>query len=431
MIRTSPQRDRSPLCQRAVTLSAALMLIGSAVSARAGIAQSASQTAVKSIAADSADTARVVTPSKRTPWYERLSLRGYTQVRYNNLFRSNADLTCAQCDRSIGNNGGLFIRRARVVLSGDVSDRLYIYIQPDFGAEVSGNQNFAQIRDAYFDVALDAAKEFRIRVGQSKVPYGWENLQSSSNRITFDRDDAINSAISNERDLGVMLYWAPSKIRKRFKMLVDSGLKGTGDYGVVGIAAFNGQGANKPEANDNLHSVLRVSYPFQLSNGQFIEVGVQGLTGKYVLTSRTTGLDAPNEFSDNRVGASFILYPQPFGLQAEWNAGRGPEYSPSENNTRVRSLNGGYVQTMYRIRSKGQVMIPYVRAQKYDGGKKFELDARHYRVRELEGGIEWLPMAAVELTAAYVKSDRTYEDMTTPSNRQKGHMVRLQAQFNY
>ena len=29
--------------------------------------------------------------------------------------------------------------------------------------------------------------------------------------------------------------------------------------------------------------------------------------------------------NDERIGAHFVLYPQPFGFQAEWNWGRGPE----------------------------------------------------------------------------------------------------------
>jgi hypothetical protein len=57
----------------------------------------------------------------------------------------------------------------------------------------TGTNNFLQIRDAYFDLSFDAKKEYRVRIGQSKVPYGFENL-SSQNRLTLDRNDALNSA---------------------------------------------------------------------------------------------------------------------------------------------------------------------------------------------------------------------------------------------
>jgi hypothetical protein len=51
------------------------------------------------------DSAPAASAPRGAPWYERLSLRGYTQVRYNRLLETNPDLTCAQCDRSIGRDG--------------------------------------------------------------------------------------------------------------------------------------------------------------------------------------------------------------------------------------------------------------------------------------------------------------------------------------
>lgn len=369
----------------------------------------------------------------RSPWYERLSLRGYAQVRYNRLLETNPDLRCAQCDRSIGRGGGFILRRGRLVLSGDVSDRVSVYIQPDFGTEVSGSLHMLQIRDAYFDVFLDQSKEFRLRVGQSKVPFGFENLQSSSNRLPLDRADPLNSGLPNERDLGVFAYFTPTTARRHFRILSDSGLKGSGDYGVVGIGAYNGQTANKAEANNSLHTVMRVSYPFRLGNGQFVELGVQGYTGRFVIpaSQRTAGVSGPSEFDDSRVAASVIVYPQPLGLQAEWNVGNGPEVDPQARVIDERRLEGGYVQAMFRHRFNGQTLIPFVRAQRYDGGKKLETDARSYSVRELEIGAEWLPMRALELTAMYTISQRRYEDAANPVNMQRGQLLRLQAQFNY
>jgi hypothetical protein len=58
------------------------------------------------------------------------------------------------------------------------------------------------------------------------------------------------------RDLGVFLL-GPSKIRERFAMLVKDGYKGS-DYGVFAFGAFNGQTANRTEANRNLHVVTEL-----------------------------------------------------------------------------------------------------------------------------------------------------------------------------
>ena len=364
-------------------------------------------------------------------WYDRLSLRGYAQVRYNRLLETNPDLQCAQCDRSIGGDGGFFLRRARLVLSGEVHPRVAVYIQPDFASEISGTLHMAQVRDYYADVFLDDARTWRVRLGQSKVPWGWENLQSSSNRLPLDRNDALNSALPNERDFGLMVYWASETARRRFRILTDSGLKGSNDYGVLGLGLTNGQTANRSEANDGPHVTLRASYPFRLANGQFVEVGVQGYRGRFVVPTRSDDVAGAEPFDDARVAGTLVVYPQPLGLQAEWNAGTGPEFDPATRAIVQRRLEGGYVQAMLRTTVRGRPIIPFVRAQRYDGGKKFELDARAHRVRELEVGAEWLVLDALELTAMYVISERRTRDGEDPDDDQRGRLLRLQAQGNY
>jgi hypothetical protein len=41
-------------------------------------------------------------------------------------------------------------------------------------------------------------KKISFKSRQSKVPFGFENLQSSQNRLTLDRNDALNSAANEE-----------------------------------------------------------------------------------------------------------------------------------------------------------------------------------------------------------------------------------------
>jgi len=84
------------------------------------------------------------TPS-RSEWYKKLSIRGYAQMRYNRLFETNPDLQCEQCDKSWGGDGGFFFRRIRLIFYGQVHERVYVYIQPDFASSpASGVLNFAQ-----------------------------------------------------------------------------------------------------------------------------------------------------------------------------------------------------------------------------------------------------------------------------------------------
>lgn len=372
-------------------------------------------------------------PPQARAWYERFGLRGYAQLRYNRLLETNPQLTCSACDRSIGNNNGFFLRRARLVISGDPTDRTSMSVEVDYGTEIAGQQHTLQLRTAYFDVFLDEGRSHRARFGQVKLPYGFETLQSSSQRLALDRSDPINSGVPNERDLGVFYLWSPPTARARFRILADSGLKGSGDYGVLNAGIYNGQSANRAELNDNLHHVVRLAWPFRFASGQFLELGVQAYSGRFVIpaSQRSAGVIGAPEFTDRRAAVSAIFYPQPFGVQAEWNVGKGPEFDPALNVIREQDLEGGYVQVMHRSRVQGQSVIPFVRYQTYDGGKKLETDARRYRVRETEVGVEWVPMRAIELTAQYTVSDRRFEDGVRPDNRQKGQLLRLQAQISY
>ncbi len=367
-------------------------------------------------------------------WFDKISLRGYTQVRYNRLLETNAQLKCEQCDRSIGDNGGFFIRRARLIFSGQVSDNVFIYIQPDF-ASTATDLHFAQLRDAYFDLSLDSLREFRFRIGQSKIPYGFENLQSSQNRLPLDRSDALNSAVPNERDLGVMFYWAPAHTRKLYSDLVSKGLKGSGDYGVLGLGVHNGQTTNKPETNNTPHIVARLSYPWEVA-GQIIEVGLQGYSGRIAPLSLSTGVAKVADYLDERTAVSIALAPQPIGLLAEYNWGHGPRFIAAKDTTEKNrvsdgTIEGGFATLFYKIDAGGQHFIPFVRAQYYKGGKKQELDARYYDMKEVEFGVEWQAISSFELTATYVISERNTSDAAKIANNQKGNFLRLQAQFNY
>ncbi|MCS5490421.1 OprO/OprP family phosphate-selective porin [Algoriphagus limi] len=362
-------------------------------------------------------------------WFEKIQLRGYAQLRYNGLFETNPDLKCDQCDKSWGgDNGGFFFRRIRLIFYGQIHPQVYFYIQPDFA---SGGGNFAQIRDAYFDLAFDKKQEFRVRIGQSKVPFGFENLQSSSNRLPLDRNDGLNSAVPNERETGLFFYYAPQKIRERFRFLTSSGLKGSGDYGMFGLGIYNGQGPNQQDKNRNVHVVSRFTYPFEFSSGQILEASFQGYVGNYIVTRNNPASTDQVEFKDFRYGPTVVLYPQPFGLQAEFNWGKGPEYDPELDDVLESPLQGGYILANYRILKGKDVIIPFTRYHYYKGGKKFEIDATRHRVKELEVGFEWQPHRNFELVCMYTFSDRTAENSLNPSNRQKGSLLRLQAQVNF
>ena len=381
-------------------------------------------------------------PDKK--WYDKIGVRGYSQIRYNRLpsGKVNDDLINTQGDRSIGKNGGFLIRRARLILSGDVHDHVAIYLQPDFASSAGTQGGVAVLRDWYADIFLDKKKEFRFRVGQSKVPYGFENLQSSQNRLPLDRNDALNSAVRDERDLGVFFYWSPPKFRALFKKLVDDNLKGSGDYGIVGVGMYNGQTANQPADEGAPHVIGRVSVPLELGS-QIIEVGGGAYYGKYTttITQPTMGTrievegattDAPNPaLRDTRAFGTFVLYPKPFGIQAEYTAGYGPQQGILTP-TRIDSayLHGGYATLSYKIDNPYGMhsIIPFARGTYYSGGKKFFANAPHYLVKEVEVGVEVQVAKALEVVLAYDMVRRTND---TTLVDEYGHVTRVQVQFNY
>lgn len=368
-------------------------------------------------------------------WYETIQLRGYVQFRYNRLLETNSKLRCEQCDRSWGENGGFFLRRARLIFFGNISSNIYFYIQPDFASNASSsNLHFGQIRDAYFDIGLDHKNEFRLRLGQSKIPYGFENLQSSQNRMPLDRADALNSALSNERDLGAIFYYAPKSKRELFSKLVRDGLKGSGDYGIFALGVYNGQTANRPELNNKPHVVARFSYPFSIGN-QIVEPGIQAYKGVYTLgtdqISNGVNFISDRQYTDERAAFSFVLYPQPFGVQMEYNIGRGAQFNTANDSISNADLRGGYILLSYKYSIGNKLIFPFIRYQNYNGGKKHELDARSYDVKEFNIGTEIQFSKQLELVAEYVISSRRFEDHSARNNLQEGNLLRLQAQINF
>ena len=392
---------------------------------------------------------------KEKKWYDKLSIRGYTQVRINDVVQENDGSAPAQYvgDASIGNDQSFIIRRARIIFSGDVNDHVYVYLQPDFASNIPNSPDvnqFCQIRDFYADLYVCPDKVHRFRVGQSKVPYGWENMQSSSNRAPLDRADAMNTEVRNERDLGVFYYYTPEYAQDLFKYVLDNNLKGSGNYGVFGMGVYNGQGGSLRDQNDNLHIVSRLALPYQFENGQIIETGVQGVLGQYTVLGSAVNPPGPppvgiplgtqstggaGGWADERVGWTFVMYPQPFGFQAEWTVGRGPELNAAQTALEEHYLSGGYAMVLYKQETDGYgTLFPFARWSNYKGGYKSERNSPFANISEWEVGNEWQINKNAELTLSYLLTDRTNTTARTTATSYgqfEGQVLRCQLQFNY
>ena len=150
-----------------------------------------------------------------------------------------------------------------------------------------------------------------------------------------------------------------------------------------------------------------------------------------------------------------MMYPQPFGLQGEWNWGKTPGLDTSATtaspisstaaNGRIREqkLNGGYVQAMYKIDhvkvgDTDGTLIPFVRWQYFDGFQKAETNAPENKVNDWEMGAEWQIAPEVELVAYWHHMNRT-NAVTGGSSTQsvadyskfKAEALRVQLQYNF
>ncbi len=382
------------------------------------------------------------------PWHERLQLRGYTQMRVNEIISGDATappgmsrLRSVQ-DSGVTDRNNFSFRRIRLVIQGDLGDNLSVYLQPDFASAVNNQsagerrEGYLQLRDAFVDWSFGADKDWKLRFGQQKVPFGWENMQSSSSRVPLDRSDGINSAVPGERDLGIAAYYTPPEVSRVWKRLKDDGQKLFGTFGAFSVAAFNGQGVNRTETNNSLMTVAMATWPFELDglggafNGQVLELGGAVMLNQVQPEVRAGGV-SPESFDDNRVGLHAILYPQPFGIQTEWNWGRGPEFDQASGSIEEKPLSGGYVMAMYRVKQSALgPFIPFGRWQHYRGGWKAALNAPRLETDEFELGVEFQPVQPLEFTLSWSQTKRREADERR-TGQAEGDLLRAQLQWNY
>lgn len=384
--------------------------------------------------------APVVREALAGKWYEKLQIRGYSQFRYEEVASQSGAVLEVPADRGVNANESFLLRRGRVVIQGDVADHLSLYAQTDFNGSPGSGDFALQMRDLYGDIWLDTAKLYRVRVGQSKVPFGFVNMQSSSNRAAFERPDALNSAVEGERDLGAAVMWENAAAKQRFRELANASLKGSGDYGVLSAGLYGGQGPNRSDQNGNPHGFVRAAYPFKTKGGRFYELGVAAYRGRFVVPTQAvtsagatfTPLQDADGVVDQRVAVTAVVYPQPFGIEAEWNVGRGPQISDDLRRIETRALQGGYVQLNYHTKNAAGTWFPFTRWQYYDGARKFARNAPADLVNEIDFGVEFAKWSEVEITGMFTHTfQRTRTSAFPVARTRDANRVGLQVQWNY
>ncbi|GIV55279.1 MAG: porin [Candidatus Kapaibacterium sp.] len=368
------------------------------------------------------------TPAVRaqSPWYQRFTLRGYTQLRYEQVHTLDAPAEWK--------SAGFMIRRGRLTLSGFVTDNVFMYIQPDFAASSGSALNVLQLRDAYFDVFLDSLHTYRLRVGLSKVPFSYESMQSSSLRPPMERAEVVDAAsVPGQRDLGIFAMWAPPNARAVYERLTRDGFKGSGDYGCISIGIYNGQGLNRPELDHTLYWSARATYPLELGN-MVVEPALQAFTGLFTPQTSSTVQAESNALRDERYAATLAISPAPIGVLAEYVWGTAPRYVPPWNGgggyVRSGRIEGGFVTLYATTRIMGYSLVPFVRWQTFHGGIKSQIDAPMTDLGQWEAGAEWQISSTLKLTAEYMHTSR--HTLTSSGSQQtRSESVWLQLQISY
>lgn len=378
-------------------------------------------------------------------WYERIWISGYTQARYALISNPMIDLPLT--DRVATTDPNTFyLRRIRLVLQGQISDRMAFYFQPAFEGTQQALSNL-EVLDAFADFFITKDKEHRIRVGQHRAPNSFDTYRSSSNRQELDRHESIQSGTPGERDLGIAYYWTPKVSQVRYAQLATYH-NGPGDYGDLGIMVWNGQGRNRPELNYDKHVGIRLAHPFELPDGRLLEAGLFAYRGQFVVTPGTVsrcpvalhtqdGATTGCQVRDERITGYIWTPPQPWGVLTEYTVGRGPKRD-SNGFIQESHLYGGYIQPYYTYRYSDVGMLTgYVRWGEYYGGFK-SVNGVDGRSKTLNAGLVWEPDTHWRFVAEWAYKEGLHSSLqrpgvplttTSPQSEFNASLLRFQAQW--
>ncbi len=269
---------------------------------------------------------------------QSLELSGYTQVRYTHT------------DEDIN---GFRIRRARAGLKGEILKKVNYALQIDASKS---------------PVLLDARVEItfspyaKLTFGQFKVPFGLENLTSSSALDTINRSQTVENLCPSRdigaqgRDIGVTLSGKFSRIE-------------------YNLGVFNGEGSNRTDTNEKKDLVARLGFsPFD-----FLTLSLSHYQGKSTLFGGNSVVDR------DRTGVDIYFVHEKISLKGEYIAAR--DYQADRYGWYVQ---GGY----FLVPDKIQAMVKY---DSYDANRDIQGD----RTDVITLGLNWFFSKITKLQINY------------------------------
>lgn len=316
---------------------------------------------------------------------QKLKVTGWLQAQYQ-WTESNGAKTFDGGDFLTNSNNRFVIRRGRVKFT--YSQKLTQYV-----LQINASERGVNLVDFYGVIKDPWKHQFALTVGVMNRPFGYEIQQSSANRETPERSRFTQVLLPNERDLGAMLTFQPTKGKKMFGLKVDAGFfNGTG-IAVPGTTSLNGAGvADFDKFKDFMaHAVYqratkstKINYGFGGSyyNGGFVmqsnklynsfsvnNLGLQTWMAADTSSNTFKGKRAERTYYDvefqvsidNKFGKTSLRSEYIFGTQTGTiNNSKSPSSLPTDVVAYARNFDGFYTYFIQRIgKSKHEIALKY------------------------------------------------------------------------
>jgi len=269
---------------------------------------------------------------------QTLELSGYTQVRYTHT------------DDDINE---FRIRRARAGLKGEILKNINYILQVDATKS-------SVLLDAKVEITFSPYA--RLAFGQFKVPFGLENLTSSSALDTINRSLTVEN-LSPSRDIGAQGRDIGVALSGKFSRIEYS------------LGVFNGEGLNRADTNEKKDLVARLGFsPFD-----FFALSLSHYQGKSTLFGGDSVVDR------DRTGIDIYFVREQISVKGEYIFAR--DYLADKYGWYIQ---GGY----YFIPDKIQAIVKY---DSYDEN----MDIQGDRADVITLGINWFFSKKTKLQINY------------------------------
>lgn len=253
---------------------------------------------------------------------KKVKVSGFIQARWTGSQGGLHGGTAASPTDPKGSNQ-YSIRRSRVKVTADPTDKTELVLQTDLGG------NSVTLKDAYIQHKLNDS--LTLTLGQMNVPFGYQITESDTAREMPERCMMISAFFNGERDRGATLTGNVNGINWVF-------------------GSFNGSGANVNDTNRQTDVMGRLSR--SLGN---LELGASGYWGNGYNAGKNPG-------RKNRYGIDARYYMHGLTFKSEYL------WAKNTESAQVRgfdeTINGGYAQLAYNLRNDLVLVGNYDRMSK-------------------------------------------------------------------